>query len=884
MTEAMLDLGTVDFDRGLSADEVVASAAKNGSNRFTPLPTKSPLDFVMAAFGDLMLRVLLVAAAVSVALGVRSGEYVDGVAICVAVLVVVVVGTLNELRAQRDYSALEDASAQEFVRVVRDGVVSEIDTTDLVVGDVIDVRLGDIVPADAIYGQGSELLVGEAQITGEPETAKLPGDELFASSKVLDGGGRAVVASVGDSTLFGKIRADVAREPMPTPLQERLEVFAGRIGVFGSVVAAFTFVALLGSELAGDELSLAWNIEFLEAVVEALTVAVTIVVVTVPEGLPLAVTLSLAYTTRRMASENALVRELAACETMGAATIVCSDKTGTMTFGRMEAAFVWRGDGLEDAVDVRFDASTDAVWTRGIAINSSADLVRLDDAPADAEPSVSGNSTEGALLMLLHRSGIDYAGVRATNPVTDRIEFNSVRKFMQSTISVDGATEVHVKGAPEIVLDRCAHLPAGAASDSIRTEIADVATRGYRTLGFASGPTEDDLTFLGFAAIADQMRPEIPRSVARCRSAGVQVMMITGDIPETAFEIARQANVATDRSEVLTGAEFRELTDDEVKERLATITVMARALPEDKKRMAHILQEQGHVVAMTGDGVNDAPALVAADVGFGMGSGSQVAAEASDIVIVDDAFTTIVRAIRWGRAVFENIRKFLMFQLTVNVVALGVALLAALFGYGTPLTPVQLLWVNLIMDSLAAVAFTLQEPSDDLYDQQPHGRSEPLISRFMWTNIIVLGMFMFVVVWLVLTTGIVVDVGDVVGGAVAGADELTDDETLRNTAVFNTFVMLQFFNAFNSRVVRAGRSPLTGLGLRSNFTAIMGGIFVTQVLIITFGGAVFETEPLGTREWLITIGLGLTVIPVAAVVRTVLGARAQPLSRRSRVL
>lgn len=871
MSDTTIDVGTVDFRRGLNLDEVAASAARHGVNRFTPLPKKTLFDFVKAAFGDLMLKVLIVAAVVSVGLGLRSGEYIDGIAICVAVMVVVIVGTLNELRAQRDYSALEDASAQEFVRVVREGVVTELDTTELVVGDVIDVRLGDILPADAIYGSGSELLVGEAQITGEPETVKVNGDELFASSKVLDGGGRAVIASVGDGTVFGKIRADVTREPSPTPLQERLEVFAGRIGVLGSVVAAFTFFALLGSELAGDELSLGWNIDLLEAVVEALTVAVTIVVVTVPEGLPLAVTLSLAYTTRRMASEQALVRELAACETMGSATIVCSDKTGTMTFGRMEAAFLWRGAGLEDAADVRFDPEADGAWVRGIATNSSADLVRADDAPADAEPTVSGNSTEGALLMLLNRGGTDYSTVRDANPVTDRIEFNSVRKFMQSSISAPtgGGSEVHVKGAPEIVLERCAHLPSGATTDVIRAEITDVATRGYRTLGFAAGPSDDDLTFLGFAAIADQMRPEIPQSVARCRNAGVQVMMITGDIPETAYEIARQANVATEPSEVLTGAEFREMSDDEVKRRLASTTVMARALPEDKKRMANILQEEGHVVAMTGDGVNDAPALVAADVGFGMGSGSQVAAEASDIVIVDDDFSTIVRAIRWGRAVFENIRKFLMFQLTVNVVALGVALLAALFGYGTPLTPVQLLWVNLIMDSLAAVAFTLQEPSDELYDQQPHGRTEPLISRFMWTNIIALGLFMFVLVWLVLTTGIVIDVGDVV----AGVDELSDDEALRNTAVFNTFVMLQFFNAFNSRAVRAGRSPFTDLALKSNFVAIMGGIFVTQVLIITFGGPVFETEPLGIREWLITIGLGLTVVPVSAVVRSIYGTR-----------
>ncbi|NNE74465.1 MAG: calcium-translocating P-type ATPase, PMCA-type [Acidimicrobiales bacterium] len=851
MTKSSTLPAAVDLTNGLTDAEVAESRQRAGANSYSPLPKKSVFDFVWAAFKDPMLQVLIVAALISIGLGFRHNDYLDGIAITIAVLVVVGVGTMNELRAQRDYAELENISAQESIRVVRNGHVVELATTELVVGDVVEVNVGDVLSSDLEFARGTTLLVSEAQITGEPETRKNLGDDLFGSSRILDGSGRAIVKAVGDDTVFGRIRTEISEADKTTPLQERLEDFAGKIGMVGAFFAVLTFVALLFSDLVRDELDFAMNLEFWERALEILTIAVTIVVVTVPEGLPLAVTLSLAYTTRRMAQEQALVRELAACETMGAATIVCSDKTGTLTYGHMDVAWLWI-DGQEIRPDAfcRLDSVDKAVLARAISVNSTADLVER-----DGEIIVAGNSTEGALLQMLASHDHEYHQIREGHDQLERIEFNSERKYMATVADVNGLPEAHVKGAPEIVLGMCATT---SDHDAILAHVDDAARRGYRTLGFASGPDLDNLTFIGLAVLADAMRDEVPASVQRCRNAGVDVMMITGDIAATAFEIARQAGIADTEDQVLTGPDLRAMTDHEITERLDRTKVIARALPEDKSRMTHILQEAGEVVAMTGDGVNDAPALVAADVGFSMGSGSKVAREASDIVVVDDDFTTIVRAIRWGRAVFENIRKFLQFQLTVNVVALGVAFTAALAGYGTPLTPVQLLWVNLIMDSLAAIALTLTPPSDTLYEQAPHGRDEPLISRFMWINIIGLGVYMFGVVWLVLGTDLLAD----------GAR----DDIARTSVVFNVFVFLQVFNAFNARTVRPRRNPFAELASNTSFLFIIGLIILSQVVIMLIGGSVFDTQNLTANQWLWSVLIGATVLPMGFVVRRIAAA------------
>ncbi|MBA2644803.1 MAG: calcium-translocating P-type ATPase, PMCA-type, partial [Solirubrobacterales bacterium] len=792
-----MEQDTVDSDisHGLTSAEVVQSRESYGTNAFSPLPMKTALDFFKENFADPMLKILLVCAAASLLLGFYTEDWIDGVAITVAVLIVTAVGTYNQVRAQRDYTALDAVSSKERVRVVRDGSVVEIDGDELVRGDVVEVNTGDIVPADARFVRGSDLLVNEAHITGEPDTWKAPGDELFGSSRVLDGSGRAVVSGVGDATVFGKVRREIGERDKTTPLQERLEDLAGKIGKFGTYAAVFTFVALVASGLLRDEVEqIGFNADTLEFLLEALTIAITIIVVAVPEGLPLAVTLSLAYTTRKMAQDKALVRELAACETMGAATIVCSDKTGTLTTGAMTLAsadvggHVWETTLLDSVAGDPAYAATFKALAEGIAVNSTADLVER-----EGKQAVAGNSTEGALLRWIDVHGYPYRTVREEAVVVKRREFNSTRKHMLTAIEVKGGSwRVHAKGAPEIVLGMCDNVNTDdgpAPLDEVKraailSTVREHATRGNRTLGFAmkevpAGTGEQDLdhgmTFAGLFIIADPIRPEVSEAIERCRRAGVRVMIITGDIFETAQEIGRQAGILREGEIVLTGEQFREMDDAAVTEQLGKIAVLSRALPDDKKRMVELLQASGEVVSVTGDGVNDAPALITADVGFSMGSGSKVAREASDIVIVDDNFVSLVRAIRWGRSVFENIRKFLQFQLTVNVVALGTAFLAAIFGYGTPLTAVQLLWVNLIMDSLAALALALEPPTDQLFDQPPHGRTEPLISRSMWTSVLAVGFFALGVLLVILTTDILMSVPDFVGSQVNTAGQSAAD-------------------------------------------------------------------------------------------------------------
>lgn len=835
-----------DVRRGLSDDEVRASRQEHGSNEFTPLPSSSWWDFVKASFSDPMLRILVVAALVSVGLGARSGEYQDGVAITVAVVVVVLVGTFNELRAQRDYSALNDISAHHQVKVIRNSRVRQVDVTELVVGDVVDLALGDVLPADALFVHGNPLIVNEAEITGEPQTEKNLGEPLYAGSRLLDGSGKAEITSVGDNTVYGRIRSEIRVGGGSTPLQERLEAFARWIGKVGTAVAVLTFAGLVMSDVVRESIKPELSVDFFGLMLDHLTIAVTIVVVSVPEGLPLAVTLSLAYTTRKMAAEMALVRELSACETMGSATIVCTDKTGTLTFGRMDVSWLnIDGCHIEASQYGSLPPETRALLGRAFSVNSTADLI--DD---QGEIVAVGNPTEGALLRLLDSTDEDYSGIRRTFEPIERVEFNSVRKYMSTRISVNGGDEVHLKGAPEVVLEMC-----NSDGHPVSGELTAAAGRGYRTLGLACGSSIEDLRFLGLVVLDDTLRPEVPESVQRCRRAGVEVMMITGDNADTAHQIATEAGIADGEGQLLSGPESRELTDDELSARLSRTKVIARALPDDKSRVARLLQERGEVVAMTGDGVNDAPALVAADVGFAMGSGSKVAREAGDIVVVDDDFTTIVRAIRWGRSVFENIRKFLQFQLTVNLVALAVAFTAALGGFGTPLTAVQLLWVNLIMDSLAAIALTLQPPSEELYDQPPHGRSDPLVSRFMAVNIGITAAYMFVVLWVVLLV-------DIFGSHGTG-------DLYRNTVVFNVFVFMQLFNAFNARAVRPCRNPFKGLGTSPAFTSIMLLILIVQVAVVLFGGAFFDTQPLDPWAWFLSFLVGVSVLPVGALSRTV---------------
>ncbi|HEX8780709.1 MAG TPA: cation-translocating P-type ATPase, partial [Nocardioides sp.] len=712
---------------------------------------------------------------------------------------------------------------------------------------------------------------------------------------------------------------------------------AGRIGRIGMGAAAFTAAALIiggliRGEYVHDGITTAFDFGFNadtgELVLFAATAAFTIIVVAVPEGLPLAVTLALSYTTRKMATESILVRELPACETMGAGTIICTDKTGTLTEGSMSLAYLWVGGTAHEIEGAERTAELDEIARQaltGFSINSSVDLARDDDPPHTVR--VLGNATEGGILKWLDLEGSEYRTIRDGADIRERREFSSSRKHMATLVHEDRGPILYVKGAPEIVLGMCSALASTGDIDGATTPldeegkgaivalVREYAARGYRTLGLASrhvtegskiDDVDEDLVFQFLFVLSDPIRTEVPDAVANCQKAGVKVMMITGDIPETAGEIGRQAGIVTSLDNVVEGSEYRSWTDDKVREtyHAGRMEALARALPEDKERLVTILQGEGEVVGMTGDGVNDAPALKKADVGFAMGSGSQVAREASDVVIVDDNFVSTVSAIRWGRSVFENLRKFVQFQLTVNVVALLTAFAGALLGFGTPLTAVQLLWVNLIMDSFAALALALEPPTDKLFEQKPHGRTEPLISKQMWLNIGASGLLMFGVMMAVLylpesfglrdsdsyraeATAHVTEVAadpdhadfaeydddddDVLSAA--EQEQAIDDEAdrradiYRDSFLFNTFVWLQVFNAFNARSIRADRTPFANLRNSTSFMAIIAIIAVSQVAIMFIGGSVFSIVQIGADEWAKSILIGVCIIPVGFAIR-----------------
>lgn len=873
----------VDLNHGLLDRDVLLSRERHGSNSFAPLPTKSPIEFLVEAFGDPMVRILCVCAALALVVGISTGEWIEGVAILCAIVVVSAVGVRNQVKAQRDYSALDAQAAAMATRVVRNGQITEIDTSELVVGDVLEVNTGDVLPADAHFGRGTDLLVDEKHITGEPDNEKRIGDLIYAGSRVLDGSGRAVVSVVGDATLLGGIRSKLSAEREPTPLEDRLDDLAKKVGRVGMFAAAVTAVALVIVAIARGEyvnhgttetFEFGWNSTTGEMLLFAATVAFTIIVVAVPEGLPLAVTLALSYTTRRMAREKILVRELPACETMGAGTIICTDKTGTLTAGAMSLAHVVSDGRILDAtVASPADIAGASRIFEGFAINSTADLV----AQEDGQLHVVGNATEGGILQWLDPHGTSYRDVRDSAEIIARREFSSKRKHMATMVEDENrGAVVYMKGAPEVVLGFCnrlvdhgditKELSPETTAQTIAT-VKDFAARGFRTLAVAYNECDgtvglDDgadqgLVFQAVFVIADPIRPEVPAAVENCKKAGVNVMMITGDIPETAAEIGRQAGIVTDAANVLTHDLFSSLSDEQVEALLGagSIQALARALPEDKERMVGILQARGEVVGMTGDGVNDAPALKAADVGFAMGTGSRVAREASDVVIVDDNFTSTVSAIRWGRSVFENLRKFIQFQLTVNVVALTLTFIASVFGFGTPLTAVQLLWVNLIMDSFAALALALEPPSDRLFEQPPHGRTEVLISAQMWRSILITAGFMLAVLLVTLVSPELLDL------------KKEDDDVYRNTFVFNCFVWMQVFNAVNARTIRASRSPFEGIFRSTSFLTIIGIIVCAQVMIVNFGGEVFSVVRLSAADWGKSLLIGASMLVVGFIAR-----------------
>ncbi len=858
---------------GLTEAEVAESRGKYGVNILTP-PEKEPLwRQFLKKFGDPLIIILMIAGVLSVGiscyeywgLGQGAGVFFEPVGIFIAILLATGLAFIFELKADKEFALLNQVNDDEPVQVIRGGNIVQIARKDVVVGDIVILNTGEEVPADGELLEAVMLNIDESTLTGEPichkttdqtqfdKEATFPSNHAMRGTNIMEGHGVMRVLAVGDSTENGKVfEAAQIDDSVKTPLNEQLDglgklitrvsygfaaaIIAGRIVMYFINVPEFDWMSLLAF------------------VLQTLMVAVTLVVVAVPEGLPMAVTLSLAYSMRRMLKTNNLVRKMHACETMGAATVICTDKTGTLTQNQMQ---VYKAD--------FFGEPSDDILFEGIAVNSTAQLDL-----SDAKPQVLGNPTEGALLLWLRKRGVNYLDIREKAARLEELPFSTERKYMATVVkSASGKVILYVKGAPEIVFAMCRDT-AGVTKAEIDARLLEYQNQAMRTLGFAwqeimpGDKTIEDgrvvagnLTFLGIVAISDPVRADVPMAVREVIDAGIKVKIVTGDTPGTAKEIGRQIGLWDDTADgdrnIITGTEFAELSDKELKERVGDLKIIARARPMDKKRLVEALQANNEVVAVTGDGTNDAPALKTAHVGLSMGDGTSVAKEASDITIIDNSFSSIGRAVMWGRSLYQNIQRFILFQMTVNVAACFIVLCGAFMGMQSPLTVTQMLWVNLIMDTFAAMALASLPPSRSVMKEKPRPREAFIINSPMWRSIIGVGGIFFLLLLALLYyfehTDItcLTQVGHVAMGPNTGlsAYELS--------LFFTIFVFLQFWNMFNARAFETGRSAFhfkdcEGFGL----IALL--ILFGQILIVSIGGEFFNVVPLKAIDWVIIIG------------------------------
>ncbi len=859
--------------RGLGAEEVERSRVEHGSNRLIEIRGRSFWRMARGALDDRTLKILIGAAVLVLGIDLATGgAFVDGLAILTAVAIAALAQAYNDWRAQAEFKSLQIEREAQLVRAIRDGEPTAISSFDLVVGDVLELEAGDKVPADCRPVGGTELLVDESTLTGESEAVrKLPAADhedggciLAAGTVVLDGRATCVVTSVGEHTEYGRLRAELGGAREPTPLQTRLGGLADRIGVLGLGAAVLIFVALALAGVVKGELG--FDLGGLRQLITYATLGVTIVVVAVPEGLPVAVTLSLAFSVLRMARDKVLVRRLVACETMGAADVICADKTGTLTQNRMRVErVVWLaapGDGAEPN-EVN-EALRDPIAIIA-AVDSTADLDRRAGARAMGSP------TEAALLEVCQGWGVNYRGLRRESQLHRVFAFTSERKRMSTVAAAADWCRVLCKGAPEAVLPLCTRaIGAGGvvplekeSRRALQATIHGWNERALRTLVLAyreldtgenaetltEHDAEQDLVFVAAIAIGDPLRDEVPAAIMACRNSGIDVKIVTGDALSTAVAAGRKLGLLSEGDLVVEAGTLRDRPDEELVPLLGRLRILARAVPSDKLRLVKLLQAKGSTVAVTGDGTNDAPALRHADVGLAMGrSGTDVAREAADLILVDDSFASVVRAIRWGRTIHRNIQRFLQFQLTVSLVALVIAFVAGLTGFGTPLGVIQLLWVNLIMDTLAALALAI-DPPEEVLSGAPQGRSAPLITNAMWTRIVCFGAVMVVGLLAVLYLG------------------ERDDSAAHATLVFNCFVWLQLGNLVNSRATALSESPFRGLWRSRPFLAVFALIVVVQVLIVELGGSFFHTVPLSLGGWLLSLTFGVGMVGAGLALR-----------------
>ena len=944
---------------GLTDAQVKESREKFGSNLLTP-PQKTPLwKLFFEKFQDPIIRILLIAALLSLCISSIHNEYAETIGIFCAIFLATGVAFWFEMDANKKFDILNQVNDDIMIKVIRNGNLQEVPKKDIVVGDIVLLETGEEVPADGELLEAISLQIDESCLTGElmidkttnPEDfdseATYPSNWVMRGTKVLDGHGIMEVKQVGDATQYGQV-AEKATEISgeETPLNRQLNGLAKFIGVAGFALAILTFgtlfikdlithpitwgqFGLLGAVMAGgiialskvwvpilyDAFSLAgkekplprcinrfgwltwlifgiiifaifcsigvlfgvnplnsssWiDIEEANRILQYFMIAVTLIVVAVPEGLPMSVTLSLALSMRRMLQTNNLVRKMHACETMGATTVICTDKTGTLTQNQMR---VFQSNFFALKNQKLTDNTASNLIKEGIAANSTAFL----DYSDPQKISTMGNPTEAALLLWLHNKGIEYAPLRENAHVDKQLTFSTERKYMATLVNspLVGKKVLYMKGAPEIVLSKCKTVetpegekPVSEYKGQIEEQLLAYQNQAMRTLGFAYKIINEDndqpipeladtgLIFLGFVAISDPVREDVPAAVAECLNAGIQVKIVTGDTTATAREIARQIGIwkpeDTDEN-IITGTDFEALPDDEAFERVKKLKVMCRARPTDKQRLVELLQKDGQIVAVTGDGTNDAPALNHANVGLSMGTGTSVAKEASDITLLDDSFKSIATAVMWGRSLYQNIQRFLLFQLTINVVALVIVFLGSIFGHELPLTVTQMLWVNLIMDTFAAGALASLPPNKEVMKDKPRKNeafivTSPMRNQILWIGLAFVAFLMGLLYYFTNAEG-----------------EINRHDL---ACFFTIFVMLQFWNLFNAKAFATGKSAFNGLLHDTGFITVALLIIIGQFFIVTFGGDVFRTVPLSWQDWLLIIGSTSLVLWIGEIFR-----------------
>ena len=861
---------------GLTDEQVKQSREQHGKNVLTPPQRTSLWKLYLDKYRDPIIQILLVAAFVSLILAFIEKNFMETIGIFVAVFLATTVGFYFERDAAKKFNLLTALSEEQPVKVRRNGKVMEIPRHDVVVGDVVLVEVGDEVPADGELIVCNDLQINESALTGEPVAEKslegggdgaYPRNVILRSTMVMNGRGEFVVTAVGDATEIGKVaKKSTEQTSVETPLHMQLDKLAKMISKVGSVVSVAAFFIFLIHDILTNP---AWGgkdyFYMAEIVLKYFMMAVTLIVMAVPEGLPMAITLSLALNMRRMLKSNNLVRKLHACETMGAVTVICTDKTGTLTQNKMQVSALELKQGDEALLDT------------AIALNSTAEL-------NDGKPI--GNPTESALLLWLDAQDKDYEELRKQVNVLKQLPFSTERKMMATLAEVDGETYLFVKGAPEIVMKKC--IIEDRMQRQSAEELDEWQHKAMRTLAFAYKKIEasimrtsrtstaevvalldaNDLQLQAIAAIADPIRPDVPAAVQECRHAGIEVKVVTGDTAATALEIGKQIGVFEDEPEnigadgsltsldqqMITGEQWEALSDEEAYERAKDIRVMSRARPTDKQRLVAMLQKRGEVVAVTGDGTNDAPALHYAHVGLSLGSGTSVAKEASDMTLLDDSFKSIANAVMWGRSLYRNLQRFLFFQLVVNVVALLLVLGGSVIGTEMPLTVTQILWVNLIMDTFAALALASLPPSHEVMKDKPRKASDFIINKSIGFGILFCGIVFFLVMFALLVYC------ERRGKGGVDVHELT--------MFFTTFVMIQFWNLFNAKALMSHHTAFRHFLKDKGMILVLVLVLVGQWIIVTFGGEMFRTTPLSLHEWLLIIGSTSVVIWAGELWRT----------------